>query len=128
MSKYMTIYKREYLRGTRTYSTRIDEEDLQKINDDLKKYATPPVEVSFKDLSIVWNNEVGEHLEAEIEVKNEWNLRPYKTTVWEYIAEYLRDWVYDDDDFDDDLECDGWCDDDWSDDNFEDESEEGKEN
>ena len=117
MDKFITIYKKEYVRGTRTYYTSIYEEDLDSINEDLKKHATPAVApITFKDLSIVWNHEDdGEHLEAEIEVKNEWNTQPYKTTVCEFISDYLRDWIYESDP-EDDLELDDWSDDDWSDD------------
>lgn len=116
MSKYITIYKREYVRGTRTYNTSIYEEDLAAINADLQKHATPAVApVTFKDLSDVWNGNEAEHLEVEIEVKNDWNMHSYKTTVWEYISDYLRDWIYEEDP-EDDLELDDWGDDDWSDD------------
>ena len=70
MSKYITIYKKEYVRGTRTYNTSIYEEDLAAINTDLQKHATPAVApVTFKDLSDVWNGNEAEHLEVEIEVK-----------------------------------------------------------
>ena len=131
MSKYMTIYRKEYLSGTRTFSCAIDECDLQRINDDLKEYATPATEgetipqITFQDLSNIWNSDHSdERLEQKIRVRYEWgNHELYEIDLWTYIADYLNDWVYADDEYEDDLEYDGWNSEDWSDDTtFEDQT------
>lgn len=120
MDNKIWIYKTEYVRGTRTYSTRIDEEDLVNMNNDLKELATEDVPIiTFSDLSDVWNNRTADRLEVEIELRGRWNKdTTYKTTLWEFISEYLRDWIYDGE-CEDDLELDDYnSDDDWSEDFF----------
>ena len=120
MNNHMYIYKTEYVRGTRTYNVRIDEEDLVTINNDLKEHAVADVPtITFSDLSDVWNNRTADRLEVEVELRNRWSEGTYKTTLWEFISEYLRDWIYDGE-CEDELEYDDYnSDDDWSEDCFE---------
>lgn len=108
MEKYVDIVRQEYVRGTITYTAHIEQADVDKVNEDLQKLATPQVAITLEDIVAVWENRDWELGETKLTIKSWYGDGTYQTTLREYIFDYLRDWVYEDDNYDQDLESDNW--------------------
>lgn len=109
MEKYVDIVRQEYVRGTVTYTAHIEQADVDNINEDLQKLATPQVApITLEDIVAVWENKDWELGETHLMVKSWYGYDTYRTTLREYVFDYLRDWVYEDDNYDQDLEMDDW--------------------
>ncbi len=107
MEKYVVIARQEFVRGTVTYQAHIEQADVDKINEDLQELATPQVApITLEDIVTVWENGDWEPGETQLTVKSRYGYGTYRTSLREYLFDYLRDWVYEDDNYDEDLELD----------------------
>ena len=112
--EHLTLYRREYVRGTRDYHMTITEEDLKTINDALVKNGSTFAQITYEDIKEIWEptRDENERDNQKLHLQT-WDGKDYEESVTDFVREYLQDWIYECD-YDEDTEYDDWAPEDWS--------------